>query len=340
MNLRQFQRKKKINANILYLSIDPIYSRIMVGTKTGAQVYNIKIQNVGIVELINNKFVTFVGAGEQPELSPRVLFFYNYLKNKKLSNLTVIHNITALKKSRTKLVIVTAKKTYIYSIPKLELLKIFDVENPKGLCEIAYENEYLAFPDPKNPGNIQLYDTQNNKEFQSLICHKSGISAFAFNKQGTLLATTSEKGTIVRVFETNNLGKRKFKFRRGTTNAKIYSIAFSSQSSYLCLTSNRETVHVFKIPKKEKKNKLELNSLISEKLDFGRAFAHATIDHLIQDLNQDLTIKNEQNSVESKIIDETSFVLISGEGKVLTYSFDPKKGGKCGLQSQNSLLDF
>lgn len=71
-----------------------------------------------------------------------------------------------------------------------------------------------------------------------------------------MLATASNKGTVIRVFGLPQ-GTRLFEFRRGVTRCvTIYSLAFSEDSAYLCSSSNTETVHVFKLekaPEPEKK---------------------------------------------------------------------------------------
>jgi WD40 repeat protein len=64
------------------------------------------------------------------------------------------------------------------------------------------------------------------------------------NLEGTLLATASDKGTLVRIFDTVT-GAKVREFRRGTTAANIYSIAFSRNSNYIIVGSDKGTVHVY-----------------------------------------------------------------------------------------------
>lgn len=76
--------------------------------------------------------------------------------------------------------------------------------------------------------------------------HKTPISSLALNSTGSLLATSSDKGTVIRVFSVPGAQKL-YQFRRGTYNAKIYSIAFNAVSSLLAVSSDTETVHIFKL---------------------------------------------------------------------------------------------
>lgn len=77
--------------------------------------------------------------------------------------------------------------------------------------------------------------------------HDSPLAAISFSSTGTLIATASEKGTVIRVFRVSD-GTRLHEFRRGVKRyAKIYSLAFSADSMFLAASSNTETVHIFRL---------------------------------------------------------------------------------------------
>lgn len=76
--------------------------------------------------------------------------------------------------------------------------------------------------------------------------HKSPLSAVALNNDGTLLATASDKGTIIRVFTVPGAQKL-YQFRRGTYPSRIYSMSFNLNSTLLCVSSATETVHIFRL---------------------------------------------------------------------------------------------
>jgi autophagy-related protein 18 len=76
--------------------------------------------------------------------------------------------------------------------------------------------------------------------------HNSPLSCIALNNDGTLLATASEKGTILRVFSIPDAQKL-YQFRRGSIPARIYSMSFNSTSTLLSVSSATETVHIFRL---------------------------------------------------------------------------------------------
>lgn len=78
------------------------------------------------------------------------------------------------------------------------------------------------------------------------------------NFDGTIVASASEKGTLVRIFDTAT-GDKLQEVRRGADPAKIYSIAFST-NEMLAVASDKGTVHVFSLEKSDEEKKKEESS--------------------------------------------------------------------------------
>jgi WD repeat-containing protein 45 len=81
--------------------------------------------------------------------------------------------------------------------------------------------------------------------------HDSEIQIISINSKGTLFATASQKGTLIRVFDTKD-GTKVREFRRGSFNAYIYMISFSDDDSYLICSSVSGTIHIFDMKFSEK----------------------------------------------------------------------------------------
>ena len=85
-------------------------------------------------------------------------------------------------------------------------------------------------------------------QFHSAIPSVSVLqSVMAWNHDGSLLASASQKGTVIRVFRLPEVAKA-YTFRRGTTTSTIHSLAFSPPSvkpALLCAASAHGTVHLF-----------------------------------------------------------------------------------------------
>ena len=61
-----------------------------------------------------------------------------------------------------------------------------------------------------------------------------------------MLATASDKGTVVRVYSIPD-GQKLWQFRRGSSNARIWSINFNLASTLLAVSSDSSTIHIYRL---------------------------------------------------------------------------------------------
>uniref|UniRef100_A0A2K5QPR0 WD repeat domain 45 n=4 Tax=Platyrrhini TaxID=9479 RepID=A0A2K5QPR0_CEBIM len=119
-----------------------------------------------------------------------------------------------------------------------------------GLCDLcpSLEKQLLVFPGHKC-GSLQLVDLSSTKPGTSsapftINAHQSDIACVSLNQPGTVVASASQKGTLIRLFDTQSKEKL-VELRRGTDPATLYCINFSHDSSFLCASSDKGTVHIF-----------------------------------------------------------------------------------------------
>ena len=79
-----------------------------------------------------------------------------------------------------------------------------------------------------------------------IIAHTTALTALSVVPSGRILATTSLRGTLLRVWDVCT-GKLLKEFRRGTDKADIYGIAFRPDEQEICVWSDKGTVHVFSL---------------------------------------------------------------------------------------------
>lgn len=79
-----------------------------------------------------------------------------------------------------------------------------------------------------------------------IAAHSGQLSCLAMNFDGTKCATASEKGTLIRIFDTAT-GQLLNELRRGMDRAEIYSIAFNKESTRICVSSDKGTIHIFNL---------------------------------------------------------------------------------------------
>ncbi|KAF7006867.1 hypothetical protein CFC21_021867 [Triticum aestivum] len=120
--------------------------------------------------------------------------------------------------------------------------------NPLGLCAMEEPNGpatlVYALPLPE-AGSVQVR-RRGRAGSVSVRAHGSGVACIALSPDGRLLATAGTRGTLLRIFSTAD-GTKLQELRRGTEGADIHCIAFSHDSKWLAVSSDKATVHVFSI---------------------------------------------------------------------------------------------
>lgn len=152
---------------------------------------------------------------------------------------------------------------------------------------------------PNRIGDAIIFDLTSLQPLAVIEAHKSALAAMCLSSDGTLLATASDKGTIVRVFSVHS-GVKLFQFRRGTYPTKIFSLSFSVDNKYVVATSSSETVHVFRLgdeellanKQKQKKDMRDRRSKINRD--------HATIEEEMEhaQISAERNISEEDESIE------------------------------------------
>lgn len=104
-----------------------------------------------------------------------------------------------------------------------------------------------------------LFSTRSLTVANVIQAHKAPISFLAINSTGTLLATASDKGTVIRVWSIPGAEKL-YQFRRGSREARIYSMSFNLVSTLLAVSSAHDTVHIFKLGQQQKSSASSLKT--------------------------------------------------------------------------------
>ncbi|KAI9295150.1 WD40 repeat-like protein [Neoconidiobolus thromboides FSU 785] len=379
----------KSNNELLFINFNQDFSCIAVGNKTGYKIYNCdpfgKCHNeggIGIVEMLfNTSLVALVGAGDKPAFSPRKLQINNTKRESTICELTFPNSILSVKLNRKRMIVVLKEQIYCYDISNMKLLHIIETgKNSKAICALSPSNEngYLAYPAPTpsedspfsnqssnsntngtSTGDIIIFDTLSLSVVNIIHAHKSSISYMCINPEGTMLATASDKGTVIRVFSLPS-GQKLFQFRRGSYNAKIYSISFNMVSSLLCVSSDTDTVHIFRLSNTSKSNNgtsiqesesgsNPLNRRTSFHSMVGKRLANSMGNYLpeafteIWEPSRDFAFLKLPNVGVHSIVALSSttpqVMVITSEGYLYQYNIDLENGGECVLLKQYSLLE-
>uniref|UniRef100_A0A2M4A320 Putative autophagy-specific 18 n=1 Tax=Anopheles triannulatus TaxID=58253 RepID=A0A2M4A320_9DIPT len=196
--------------------------------------------------LFSSSLVAVVTASE-----PNKLKVCHFKKGAEICNYGYPSEILSVKLNRSRLVVCLVDSIYIHNIRDMRLLHSIKgmAPNPRGLCTLSLLS-HLAYPVANETGELQIFDAANQLRRLKLKAHDSPLSALNFSYNGVLLATASEKGTVIRVFCVKN-GQKVHEFRRGVKrHVNIGSLNFSTCASFVVASSNTETVHIFRIDAK------------------------------------------------------------------------------------------
>jgi len=352
------------NLDINFINFNQDCSSLAIGTKTGYKLFSLNsvdkldliyesaCRDVTIVErLFSSSLLALVS-----QSSPRRLRVCHFKKGTEICQYSYSNTILAVKLNRARLVVCLEESLYIHNIRDMKVLHtIRDTPpNPRGLCTLSInsDNCYLAYPGSTTTGEVQLFDAFNLQAKLMIPAHDSPLAAVAFNPTGTKLATASERGTVIRIFSVQD-GTRLMEFRRGVKRcAHVYSLAFSQDSDYLALSSNTETIHIFKLdqPQTEASPVVQrqqsqpqedgswmgyfskavtasasyLPAQVTDTLNQSRAFATVTVPSA--GLPNIVTIAN--------LSRQTRLMLASADGYFYIYNI-PEEGGDCIMVKQH-----
>lgn len=191
--------------------------------------------------------LALIGSGKTTSYPDTQVILWDDAQYKQVGEMVFKKKVNSVKLNRKKIVAVLDRDIYVYSFSDLSLItNIRTVYNPNGLCILTHDycQDIMVCPMLVEGGvRIDFYDL---KKTEFINAHKSELSYIALNNTGTRLATSSKKGTLIRIFDTHTREIIQV-LRRGFENATIQSIVFHPTSKWLAATSDTGTIHVFQL---------------------------------------------------------------------------------------------
>ena len=154
--------------------------------------------------------------------------------------------------SREIFVVISEYKVYVYEFAGAfsVLLCLETACNSKGLGVLSpTAGEWVLAVPGKEKGYVHIQQGLDDAHSVNVkISHKkSPTAALGINLDGSLVATASETGTVVKIYSVKQNGQLIHEFRRGSTGTRISSINFRNDSKFIVVGSSSETVHIFRL---------------------------------------------------------------------------------------------
>ncbi|KAI1259568.1 WD40 repeat-like protein [Xylariaceae sp. FL1019] len=207
---------------------------------------------LGLVQMMGNaNYLALVGGGRAPKFPQNKVIIWDDSKGKVAFEIAALTNVRGVQITRNRVVVVQQNSVRLYAFekPPKPLGKYETADNFLGLCCLT--DKYLVFPG-RTPGHVQIVSLDTDS-VTILPAHSSALRALQVSADGDLLATASEKGTIIRVFETST-SRKIAERRRGTESATIFSLRFSPSGQMLACTSDKGSLHIFDVPNPRRPN--------------------------------------------------------------------------------------
>jgi len=250
---------------VLCMSFNLERSYFSIGTTHGFRVYTVNPfrfrfgrdwgQGIGVAELLmRSNVLALVGGGPHPHFPPAHVVIWDEYQDKKIALLEFVSNVLGVRINRERIFIVLERSIFVYNFKNLSLItQLPTFANPMGqigLCTatpitIVYPAQaqgHLAIrcEDPSDPSGTKIQPRQ------AIATHNGPLACMAISLDGRLAATASDKGTLIRVWDTITCRQVR-DFRRGSDNAQIWSMCFSQDNSLLAVSSSKGTCHIFNL---------------------------------------------------------------------------------------------
>lgn len=323
----------------------------------------------------NSNLLALVGGGRLPKYNNKKVVIYNDEEERIECEFKFTTKVINVKFKDNLLFIVCEKKIYVFDVETSQNIDSFETtSNKRGIIAVnGSKNKTIMahpieFEDKPDKGYVGIKNYKTKKYFPLLV-HEEPISYMEMDYYGLLLATANDKGTIVRI---HSCGDKTllYECRRGKDKTVINFISFDIDYKYIGLSSEKGTIHIWKLDDIIEKNIIKRNTVCVG--GNRKIIANSTKNDFVSVEKDQNNIINVDNANESNFVvekyrvkklknykSETSFakiklnknkcifcfepsdivIIISSDEKYFFAVIDTKKGGYCRLTDEKNLSD-
>jgi WD40 repeat protein len=336
--------------HITYISFNQDGSCFCVGTENGFSIYNsypLKLLckrdldgGIGIVEMLNHcNIIGLVGGGNNPKFDRNRLIIWDDFQCKVIAEIVVTYNIQNIKLKKEKIFIIGEIEISVFTFGNnyQKIDSINTCQNKNGIFGISLDPNIniICFPSIEiGKINIKNYDNNDNFKTSKIKAHQSEIVSLVMNYEGSLVASASIQGTIIRIYQTKD-GALIQELRRGTKSSEIYSLVFDFRSQYIACSSNKGTIHIFNV-------KNEQNLVKNQKSILGTitSFLGIQSDYL----NSEWSFSQYRLDYKGKHIinfcNDHSIIVLTLDGNYYLGEFNTNSVGECTTSLKYNFLQI
>ena len=295
-----------------------------------------------VIMLYRTNILALVGSDNNVNNKRSKLIIWDDHQKKPLSELKFNQNIMNVKLRKDKIIVVCRDKIYVFNLSTFKNMDIIETgDNSHGIVGVSYDPEQtlLAYPDKKK-GQVRIKNYEKSSVFY-INAHENNIAYIVLSFDGSLLATASEKGTLIRIFNTEN-GNLLQEVRRGKDKADIKYICFEPTYKFIAASSNKGTIHIWSLANTLKSLNKTTEDDSSNKIDNKTSGLKWLPNFLGGEF-----FNSEWSFAQVRITDprsiccfgaDNTIIIVSTEGKYYKAQIDMEKGGDCKIIQEEQLI--
>ncbi|KAG8900903.1 hypothetical protein FRB99_005672 [Tulasnella sp. 403] len=190
-----------------------------------------------VLPLHATNIVFLVGGGRNPRYPPNKVIFWDEAIGKEVVELEFKEQVRGL------IAMATAPGSTLLAVPGRQIGHVQLIRLPP--CPSK------PLPSPP-PDRLPQQSTSRSPPpptkhpVSIIVAHTTSLTTIGLPPSGSLVSTTSSRGTLIRVWDTKT-GKLVRELRRGSDYAIIYGVSFRQDEREVCVWSDKGTVHLFKL---------------------------------------------------------------------------------------------
>lgn len=234
-----------------------------------------------VLPLHQTGLVFLVGGPPSPLYAPNKVILYSVIAKTACATFEFQSEVLGICARRDRLLVVLHNRVALFVIqydpPAIVREGAYETaDNPRGLGAIATEagSTLLCFPG-RQTGQVAIVKLPSSAAPPSirdppyatisiLLAHTTSLSALAITPSGSHIATASNKGTLIRVYDPKT-STLLHELRRGTDTAEIFSLALRPDGLALACASDKGTIHLWDLSPRNHQRETSEEAILSLK---------------------------------------------------------------------------
>lgn len=308
-------------------------SMISIGTERGYKIFKTYplsdkhekklFGGISICEMsYRSNYLALIGGGNAPNFPNKKVVIYNDAEDCVESEYKFTIPVLNVKYKKNLLFIVLEKKIYVFNTENSQNIDSFEtIENKGGMIAVngspnkTIMAHPIQFEDKKDQAYVGIKNYKTNKYFP-LPVQEEAISNMTMDYYGLLLATANDKGTIIRIHGIDDKTLL-YECKRGKEKSFINYMSFDTDYKYFGVTSDRGTIHIWKLNDIIQKNPTRRTYTFNEskkKNETNKNFENDFVSIIETNNDTNNKINNSEDKYKVKLIknykSETSFAKI------------------------------